>query len=107
MTVILTDRQQALRRLVFSEARRDPDIGALYWRVGPALAYDSLEEFFALHRSDTAFEPYFLSRAFVALVLHEPMLARNCAIRENPSAEEIVTLAGEAVDNFLKGFFKP
>jgi TetR/AcrR family transcriptional repressor of mexJK operon len=106
MSVIMTDRQQALRRLVFGETKRDPDIGALYYRIGPKLAYESLEKYFELHSADTDFDPAFLSRAFMAMVLHEPMLARNCGVRENPSPEQIVELAGEVVDNFRKGFFK-
>jgi len=105
MSVILTDRQQALRRLVFGETKRDPEIGALYYRIGPRLAYQSLERYFELHRADTDFNPAFLSQTFMAMVLHAPMLARNCGVQENPSAKEIIERAGEIVDNFLKAFF--
>lgn len=107
MSVILRDRQQALRRLVFSETKRDPEIGALYYRIGPRLAYEGLEKYFELHRGDTEFGPEFLAHTFMAMVLHEPMLARNCGVRENPTASERAERANEVVDHFLKAFFRP
>ncbi len=91
---------------MFNEVRRDPEIGIHYYAIGPTLAYDSLEKFFALHGQETEFPPHFLARAFLALLLHDRMLARNCGVRENPTPEEIPALAETTVDFFLKAYFK-
>jgi len=105
LSVLMRDRQRALRRLVFNQMQRAPEIGRHYYRIGPKLAYDNLERFFALHASETRFNPEFLSRAFVALVLHELMLELNCGVRADPGAEEISELAVPIVDNFLEAYF--
>ena len=43
--VLMPDRQQAVRRLVFNEIRRSPEIGRYYFKIGPSLAYENLEKF--------------------------------------------------------------
>lgn len=106
LSVIMTDRQQALRKLVFSQVRREPEIGAHYYRIGPTLAYDSLEAYFTLHAAETEFEPRFLARAFLALLLHEGMLARNCGVRENPDPGQMSEQARVTVEQFLKAYFR-
>jgi AcrR family transcriptional regulator len=104
--VLMPDRQQAVRRLVFNEIRRSPEIGRHYFKIGPSLAYGNLEEFFSSVPARTDFSPKVLSRNFVALVLHELMLERACGVRANPSGSEISELAGPIVDDFLKAYFK-
>ncbi|MGH8034202.1 MAG: TetR/AcrR family transcriptional regulator [Lysobacterales bacterium] len=107
LSVLMADRTQAMRRLVFNEIQRAPEIGRHYYSIGPALAYDTLERFFAMHRTEARFEPRTLSRAFMALLLHELMLERNCGLRGSPSAAEITTLTEPIVDNFLEAHFAP
>lgn len=106
MSVIMTDRQQALRKLVFEQVRRDPEIGAHYYQIGPSLAYDTLEALFALHTDDTDFEPRFLARAFLALLLHEMMLARSLGVRKNPTRDEMTEHAHNVVRQFLQAYFR-
>ena len=105
LSVLLADRTLALRRLVFNETRRVPEIGRLYFNMGPSLAYHSLERCFALHREETRFKPRLLSRTFMALVLHELMLERNCGLREKPTAAEIAGLTPPIVDHFIEAYF--
>ena len=105
LSVLLADRTLALRRLVFNETRRVPEIGRLYFNMGPSLAYHSLERCFALHREETRFKPRLLSRSFMALVLHELMLERNCGLREKPTAAEIAGLTPPIVDHFIEAYF--
>ena len=105
LSVLMSDRTQALRRLVFNEIRRAPEIGRHYFKVGPSLAYENLERFFALHRKETRFEPRMLSRAFMALVLHELMLERTCGLRGVITADDIASLTAPIVDNFLAAYF--
>ena len=105
LSVLLADRTLALRRLVFNETQRVPEIGRRYFSMGPLLAYQSLERCFALHRADSRFEPRVLSRTFMALVLHELMLERNCGLREKLSAAEIASLTPPIVDQFIEAYF--
>jgi AcrR family transcriptional regulator len=107
LSVLLADRTRALRRLVFNEIGRAPDIGRHYYNIGPSLAYRTLERFFSLHQAETRFEPRMLSRAFMALLLHELMLERNCGLRGDLSAAEIAALTAPIVDNFLEAYFTP
>lgn len=105
LSLLLNDRQQAVRRLLFNEARRSPEIGRYYYKIGPSLAYENLEKFFSSVRDKTEFSPRNLGHNFLALVLHELMLERSCGVRADPTADEIRELAGPIVDNFLKAYF--
>ena len=105
LSILMSDRTQAMRRLVFNEIGRAPEIGRHYFGIGPALAYDTLERFFELHRPESRFEPRVLSRSFTALVLHELMLERGCGLRGNLSAAEIAELTPPIVDHFLEAYF--
>jgi TetR/AcrR family transcriptional regulator, mexJK operon transcriptional repressor len=107
LPVLMAERTQALRGLVFNEIRRAPEIGRHYHSIGPALAYQTLERFFALHHTETRFDPRMLSRAFMALLLHELMLERNCGLLGNLSTVEIAELTAPIVDNFLGAYFTP
>jgi AcrR family transcriptional regulator len=105
LSLLMNDRQQAVRRLVFNEVRRSPEIGRYYYEIGPALAYENLEKFFSSVREKSEFSPGNLSRYFMALVLHELMLERSCGVRANPTPDEINEIVGPIVDNFLKAYF--
>jgi len=107
LSIVLTDRTLALRRLVFNEIGRAPEIGRHYYGIGPSLAYETLERYFSLHRDETRFEPHFLSRAFMALVLHELMLERNCGLRGNLSGAEIARITPPIVEQFIRAYFSP
>jgi len=107
LSVLMAERTQALRRLVFNEIRRAPEIGRHYHNIGPSLAYQTLERFFSLHQAETRFEPRMLGRAFMALVLHELMLERNCGLRGSIPAAEIAALTAPIIDNFLEAYFAP
>jgi len=104
--LLMTDRQQAVRRLIFSQTKRAPEFGRHYWEIGPQLAYGILESFFATLAGRTEFPARTLSRSFVALVLHDLMLQRSCGVCGNPSPEEISELSGPIVDDFLAAYFR-
>jgi len=106
LTVLMSDRQRALRQLVFNEVRRNPEIGAHYYRIGPTVAYDSLEAYFSLHAGETDFEPRFLARAFLALLLHDLTLARNCGVRGQLDAKEMAARVNAVVDPFIQAYFR-
>jgi TetR/AcrR family transcriptional regulator, mexJK operon transcriptional repressor len=105
LTVLLPDRQQAVRRLIFNEIGRTPEIGSYYFKIGPTLAYENLKIFFSAVHEKSDFPAEVLSRNFAALVLHGIMLERACGVRATPSESEITELAAPLVDDFLKAYF--
>lgn len=103
---VSSDRTLALRRLIFHESVRSPDIGEYYYEVGPQQAYKYLDKIFAAHQSETEFEPRKLSRHFVALALHYTMLRRECGVKRALTRPQIKKLAANATADFLEAFFK-
>ena len=102
--VITADRTLALRRLIFEEATRSPDLGQHYYQIGPEQAYAKLEAVFAVHLDPEEFDHNALSRHFLALLLHRVILARECRVQAEPTAAEITALAMQVVEDFLKIF---
>lgn len=45
LSLLMSDRKQAVRRLIFNEIMRFPEIGRYYFKIGPELAYENLEKF--------------------------------------------------------------
>jgi TetR/AcrR family transcriptional regulator, mexJK operon transcriptional repressor len=102
---VCSDRTLALRRLIFQERSRSPDIGQYYYEIGPQPAYSYLEKIFAAHKKETAFEPEVLSHYFVALALHYTMLRLECGVTKPLSRPRIRSLAAEVTEDFLQAFF--
>ncbi len=55
--VVTTDRTMALRRLIFDEARRSPDVGQHYYKIGPERAFAAFEDIFKSHKTRSDFDP--------------------------------------------------
>jgi AcrR family transcriptional regulator len=106
LAVITTDRTLALRRLIFDEATRSPDVGQHYYKIGPGQAYDVLENVFETHSYESDFDVPTLSRHFVALMSWRITLERQCAVRTEPSAAEIAEIAQVVVDDYMKAFLR-
>jgi TetR/AcrR family transcriptional repressor of mexJK operon len=102
---VTSDRTLALRRLIFHEAVRSPDIGDYYWEVGPQRAYEYLEKIFSAHRGETDYEAEKLSRYFVSMVLHNTMLRRECGVTKALTRPQIKKIAAEVTEDFLAVFF--
>jgi TetR/AcrR family transcriptional repressor of mexJK operon len=105
IAAVTTDRTLSLRRLIFHETRKTPDIGRYYYEVGPQEAYRDLEKVFAHHRSESRLPPEKLAQYFVGMVLHFTMLMRLCGIAKPLTAEQRQNLAAEATKDFLDAFF--
>jgi AcrR family transcriptional regulator len=103
---VSSDRTLALRRLVFHESVRSPDIGEYYYDVGPQQAYKYLETIFAAHQSETDFEPQKMSHYFVSMVLHYTMLQRECGVKKALTRPQIKKLAAEVTEDFLRVYFR-
>jgi TetR/AcrR family transcriptional repressor of mexJK operon len=106
LAVITTDRTLALRRLIFDEATRSPDVGQHYYKIGPGQAYDVLENVFETHSYESDFDVPTLSRHFVALMSWRITLERQCAVRTEPSTAEIAEIAQAVVDDYMKAFLR-
>lgn len=102
--LITTDRTLALRRLIFDEATRSPDLGQHYYHIGPERAYAKLELLFRSHRVDSRFDRKILSRHFVALISYRTMMERECRIMDEPSPAHIRELMERVVDDFMSAF---
>jgi hypothetical protein len=107
LAIITTDRTQALRRLIFDEATRSPEVGQHYYKIGPGQAYEVLETVLATHPHNSDFDIPTLARHFTGLLSWRITLERQCAVRQEPNAQEIAELAAPLVDDFMKAFLKP
>lgn len=106
VNVVSADRTLALRRLIFQEATRSPDLGAHYYRVGPERAYAKLEEIFASSAARSDFTPPVLARYFIAHIAFQVVLERECRVIGPLSQEAVGTLVEALVDDFLRAFVR-
>jgi len=106
LAVVTTDRTLGLRRLIFQQASHHPVVGRHYFQRGPKQAYSHLKSLFSTHANRSGFSSEELSQHFLALVLHFPLLQRECAIRPSLKAAQIREIAGRAVDAFMRAFLR-
>jgi TetR/AcrR family transcriptional repressor of mexJK operon len=102
---VSNEKTLALRRLIFQEKERSPDIGQYYYKIGPQEAYSYLEKIFAAHQDETDYKPAKLSHYFVALALHYTMLRHECGVMKPLSRAKIRNLAAEVTEDFLRAYF--
>jgi TetR/AcrR family transcriptional repressor of mexJK operon len=106
LSVVTTDRTLALRRLIFDEARRSPDVGQHYYQIGPEHAFAAFEEILRSHHTDSDFDPAALSRHFLAMIFWPTVLERECGVRPALTRTEIRTRVEAVVNDFMKAFLK-
>ncbi len=106
LALITTDRTLALRRLIFDEATRSPDVGQHYYKIGPGRAYAVLQKVFETHEYESDFDVEKLSEHFTGLMSWRITLERQCAVRAQPTPEEISAHAAVFVAEFMKAFLK-
>jgi len=105
--IITTDRTLALRRLIFDEATRSPEVGQHYYKIGPGQGYTVLESVLETHPHASDFDIPTLARHFLGLLSWRVTLERQCAVRGQPTQEEIAEISATLVDDFMKAFLKP
>ena len=106
LAIITTERTLALRRLIFDEATRSPEVGQHYYKIGAGQAYTVLESVLETHAHESDFDVPTLARHFAAMLCWRMTLERQCAVRTQPTHEEIVQLSASVVDDFMKAFLK-
>jgi AcrR family transcriptional regulator len=107
LAIITTDRTQALRRLIFDEATRSPEVGQHYYKIGPGQAYTVLENVLETHAHESDFDIPTLARHFLALLSWRITLERELAVRSQPTSQEVADLAARLVADFMKAFLRP
>jgi TetR/AcrR family transcriptional regulator, mexJK operon transcriptional repressor len=105
--IITADRTMALRRLIFDEATRSPEVGQHYYQIGPEQAYSVLERVLETHAHASDFDVPALAKHFTGMLTWRVTLERQCAVRGQPSQDEIEELSVSLVDDFIKAFLKP
>ncbi len=106
LCLVTMDRTLALRRLIFDEARRSPDVGQHYYKIGPEYAFAAVEEIFRSHHAQSDFDAAILSHHFLALVCFLPILERECALDPAPARAQIRQRVESIVADFMKAFLK-
>jgi hypothetical protein len=106
LAIITTDRTLALRRLIFDEATRSPEVGQHYYKIGANQAYTVLQSVLDTHAHESDFDVPTLARHFAAMLCWRMTLERQCAVRGQPTQEEIAQLSATIVDDFMKAFLK-
>ena len=106
MSVVTTERTLAMRRLIFAEARRSPDVGQHYFKIGPEQALSAFEEILKSHRTESDFAPAVLGRYFLGMISWRTMLERECGVSPVPTRAEIHTCVESIVDDFMKAFLR-
>jgi AcrR family transcriptional regulator len=106
LAIITTERTLALRRLIFDEATRSPEVGQHYYKIGAGQAYTVLESVLETHAHDSDFDVPTLARHFAAMLCWRMTLERQCAVTTEPTQEEIAQLSAAIVDDFMKAFLK-
>lgn len=107
LQAITNDRVLALRRLVFQEAAQSPEIGQMYYEIGPEAAYRYLEKIFTSHLGESTHDAATLAHSFIALLLHRLMLQRECRVIQAPSRDEISRHSAAITDEFLRLYLSP
>jgi len=106
LALITTDRTLALRRLIFEEATRSPEVGQHYYKIGPGQAYGVLENVFETHEYESDFDIASLAMHFLSLISWQITIERSCAVRAEPTAAQISELVAKTVDDFMKAFLR-
>jgi TetR/AcrR family transcriptional repressor of mexJK operon len=104
LLTVMSDRTLALRRLVFKEASRSPDIAKLYYMIGPTMAYDRLELLFTEYSLTAPINQKSLARHFVGMLLHAFSIERECRLRQEPTIRTARAYARKIVSDFMYAF---
>ena len=108
--VLLTERHQALQRLVFAEAVRFPKVGDIWFERGPQMTHRIFSRYFEscmkarlLRRAD----PLLAASLFCDMLSGHILDRAWLGIGKRPSRAEAKRTIDAAVDIFLNGYGKP
>ena len=102
--MILAPPSTALFRVIIAESVRFPELANAFYRAGPQTAVDNLAGYLKeLNKAGVIAtnDPVASARQFFALLRGDLYIRRLLDLAPEPTAEEIATVAGEAVSAFL------
>ncbi len=105
--LVQSRRHVELARLVIAEAARFPEVGRIYYRYGPALAYKGLEQFLRDHADSGHIRIDDAARAadyFTGMLLHRWLFKRFCIAPEPPDADETRKVVTGVVEYFVGAY---
>ena len=105
LTLVLSERNLAMFRLVVAESARDAEIGRLFYESGPRRGRRRLAEFLEERagRGELKFdEAENAAQAFIDLSKNRLMTLRLCNYGPEPNPKQIEAEVKSAVDTFLK-----
>ena len=109
LKILLEKRTLSLRGLIFLESGIHPELGKLYYDLGPRRGYMVLKQYFDMklkHGMKSQFDADKLSRYFAALVLYNVMLEYQCGVKRSISEKELDKHVDEIVDDFMNLYIK-
>jgi TetR/AcrR family transcriptional repressor of mexJK operon len=106
LTVVGSERTLALRRLVFREAEKSPEIGEYYYEIGPKAAYGHLQSIFRKHPEGAILKAPRLAQIFVALVLHQEMLKLECGVCRDRDSKRIKAHCRAVSKEFISTYYR-
>ena len=104
LSVILAPPSTALFRVIIAESVRFPELANAFYRAGPQTAVDNLAGYLKelnKARVIATNDPVASARQFFALLRGDLYIRRLLDLAPEPTAEEVATVAGEAVSAFL------
>ena len=105
LSLVLSDKNLSMFRLVVAEAQREPEISRLFYESGPRRGLNRLAEFLADRAARgeiSVADPHAAANTLVALCKNRLITIRLCNYAPEPSAKEIEAEVKSAVDTFLK-----
>jgi TetR/AcrR family transcriptional regulator, mexJK operon transcriptional repressor len=107
MRSVTTERAMAIRRLVFNESARRPEIGKLWYDHGAEIGRAFLEQYFRKLQKKGKFKQHkasVLSEYFLAMLMHRTMLKCECSVIKKPGKKQLDTLIKRIVADFIDVF---
>jgi AcrR family transcriptional regulator len=104
LSVILAPPSTALFRVIIAESVRFPELAKAFYRAGPQTAVDNLGGYLKelnKARVIATNDPEASARQFFALLRGDLYIRRLLDLAPEPTAEEVASVAGEAVSAFL------
>lgn len=107
LEVILSPTSLALHRVVVSEAPRRPQLGAAFYRTGPAVAAETLAAYLEDQARQGRLEvahPRLAAEQFFSMLLGHMHLRALLGVGGPPSEEELAAAIEAAVSTFLSAY---
>jgi TetR/AcrR family transcriptional repressor of mexJK operon len=105
--LILSAETTSMYRIIMSEARAVPDLGARFYAEGPAKLLVELGDFLhgAMQRGELVrADPAAAATQFIALILGDLQMRRLLAVGDVPSARLRSKVARQGVTTFLRAY---